>query len=110
MNRLYETEETVESIEQVNAALLSILQGREPQFESLVQFFTENQFTLLKAIAKEGIVAQPTSGKFIREHHLSGASSAKAALKVLEEKELVYKTATGYVIYDRLMDLWLKRL
>ena len=47
---------------------------------------------------------------FIREHHLSGASSAKAALKVLEEKELVYKTDTGYVIYDRLMDLWLKRL
>ena len=110
MNRLYETEKTVESIEQVNDALLSILQGREPQFESLVQFFTENQFTLLKAIAKEGIVAQPTSGKFIREHHLSGASSAKAALKVLEEKELVYKTDTGYVIYDRLMDLWLKRL
>ena len=110
MNRLYETEKTVESIEQVNDALLSILQGREPQFESLVQFFTENQFTLLKAIAKEGIVAQPTSGKFIKEHNLSGASSAKAALKVLEEKELVYKTDTGYVIYDRLMDLWLKRL
>ena len=110
MNRLYETEEIVDSIEQVNAALLSILQGREPQFESLVQFFTENQFTLLKAIAKEGIVAQPTSGKFIKEHNLSGASSAKAALKVLEEKELVYRTDKGYVIYDRFMDLWLKRL
>ena len=110
MNRLYETELTIYCIEQVNAALLSILQGREPQFENLVQFFTENQFSLLKAIAKDSIVAQPTSGKFIREHHLSGASSAKAALKVLEEKELVYKTDTGYVIYDRLMDLWLKRL
>ena len=110
MNRLYETEEIVDSIEQVNAALLSILQGREPQFESMVQFFTENQFILLKAIAREGIVAQPTSGKFIREHHLSGASSAKAALKVLEEKELVYRTDKGYVIYDRFMDLWLKRL
>lgn len=110
MNRLYETEMTVDTIEQVNAALLSILQGREPQFESLVQFFTENQFILLKAIAKEGIVAQPTSGKFIKEHNLSGASSAKAALKVLEEKELVYRTDKGYVIYDRFMDLWLKRL
>ena len=110
MNRLYETEEIVDSIEQVNAALLSILQGREPQFESLVQFFTENQFTLLKAIAREGIVAQPTSGKFIKEHNLSGASSAKAALKVLEEKELVYRTNKGYIIYDRFMDLWLKRL
>ena len=110
MNRLYETELTIYCIEQVNAALLSILQGREPQFENLVQFFTENQFILLKAIAREGIVAQPTSGKFIKEHNLSGASSAKAALKVLEEKELVYRTDKGYVIYDRFMDLWLKRL
>lgn len=110
MNRLYETNMIVDTIEQVKAALLSILQGREPQFESLVQFFTENQFILLKAIAKEGIVAQPTAGKFIKDHNLSGASSAKAALKVLEEKELVYRTDKGYVIYDRLMDLWLKRL
>lgn len=110
MNRLYETELNVDSTEQVNAALLSILQGREPQFENLVQFFTENQFSLLKAIAKEGISAQPTSGKFIRDHKLSGASSVKAALKTLEEKELVYRKTEGYIIYDRFMDLWLKRL
>ena len=45
----------------------------------MVQFFTENQFSLLKAIAKDSIVAQPTSGKFIKEHKLSGASSVKAA-------------------------------
>ena len=110
MNRLYETELTIDCIEQVNAALLSILQGREPQFENLVQFFTENQFSLLKAIAKDSIVAQPTSGKFIKEHKLNGASSVKAALKVLEDKELVYRTNEGYIIYDRFMDLLLKRI
>ena len=110
MNRLYETELTIYCIEQVNAALLSILQGREPQFENLVQFFTENQFSLLKAIAKDSIVAQPTSGKFIKEHKLNGASSVKAALKALEDKELVYRTNEGYIIYDRFMDLWLKRI
>jgi len=110
MNRLYETELTIYCIEQVNAALLSILQGREPQFENLVQFFTENQFSLLKAIAKDSIVAQPTSGKFIKEHKLNGASSVKAALKVLEDKELVYRTNEGYIIYDRFMDQWLKRI
>lgn len=109
MNRLYETENHVEDIEQVNAALLSILGGREPQFESMTQFFTENQFALLKAIAKEGIVAQPTASKFIKEYKLSGASSIKAALKVLEDKELVYRKPEGYIIYDRFMDLWLKR-
>lgn len=75
----------------------------------MVQFFTENQYSLLKAIAKDSIVAQPTSGKFIKEHNLKGASSAKAALKTLEEKELVYRKPEGYVVYDRFMDLWLKR-
>ena len=99
----------VGSIEQVNSAILSILEGRESQFESIAQFFTENQFSLLKAIARDGIVAQPTAGKFIKEHKLSGASSVKAALKVLEEKELVYRRPEGYVVYDRLMDLWLRR-
>ncbi len=110
MNRLYEANTNVESTEQVNAAILSILAGREPQFESLSQFFTNNQFSLLKAIAKEGIVAQPTAGRFIKSHNLSGASSTKAALKVLENKELVYRKPEGYIIYDRFMDLWLKRL
>lgn len=110
MNRLYEANTNVESIEKVNAAILSILAGREPQFESLSQFFTNNQFSLLKAIAKEGIVAQPTAGRFIKSHNLSGASSTKAALKVLEDKELVYRKPEGYIIYDRFMDLWLKRL
>ena len=56
-----------------------------------------------------GIVAQPTAGKFIKDHNLSGASSVKAALKVLEDKELVYRKPEGYVVYDRFMDLWLKR-
>ena len=110
MNRLYESESQVENMSQVNAALLSILEGREPQYESMTQFFTENQFALLKAIAKDGIVAQPTAGKFIKGHKLSGASSVKAALKILEDKELVYRTNDGYLIYDRFMDLWLKRI
>ena len=43
MNRLYETEIQVDSIKQVNAAILSVLEGREPQFENMVQFFTENR-------------------------------------------------------------------
>ena len=109
MNRLYETEMKVDGMEQVNDALLSILEGREAQYEAMVQFFTGNQFSLLKAIARDGIVAQPTAGKFIKDHNLSGASSVKAALKVLEDKELVYRKPEGYVVYDRFMDLWLKR-
>lgn len=109
MNRLYENETTVDSTDQVKRAIVAIINGREPQYESLVQFFTENQFALLKAIAKDGIVPQPTSGKFIKAHALNGASSTKAALKALEDKELVYRKTEGYVVYDRFMNLWLRR-
>ena len=70
----------------------------------------DNKKLYEEAIAKDGIVAQPTAGKFIKGHKLSGASSVKAALKTLEDKELVYKTNDGYLIYDRFMDPWLKRI
>ena len=109
MNRLYETCTFVDGRQQVQKAMASVLEGRSAQYEDLVQFFTSNQYDLLKAIAQEGLVEQPMSGKFIREHNLSGASSVKAALKVLLDKELVYRKPQGYVIYDRFMDLWLKR-
>lgn len=109
MNRLYESATTVDSEQQVNEALLAILRGRSAQYEELSRFFTANQFALLKAIAKEGLVSQPTSAKFLRAYHLSGASSIKVALKVLLDKELVYQKPEGYVVYDRFMNLWLKR-
>ena len=108
MNRLYESVKNVNDISMLNAATVSVLRGRQPQYESLSQFFTENQMRLLKAIACEGVVAQPTSGKFIRDYRLPGASSVRAALESLEEKELVYRTNEGYIIYDRFMTLWLK--
>ena len=110
MNRLYEIENRVDNVDQINHSLLSIVNSREAQYETLTQFFTANQFDLLKAIAKDSIVSQPTSAKFITSHRLSGASSTKAALKVLEDKELVYRTPQGYVVYDKFMDLWLKRI
>ncbi len=109
MNRLYEIGETVDNATQLNSAIISILKGREAQYESMTQFFTANQMNLLKAIADEGTVAQPTSGKFIKAHRLPGASSVKVALKALVDKELVYRKTEGYVIYDRFMALWLQR-
>ncbi len=110
MNRLYEREKKVSELSQLNAATISVLKGREPQYENLSQFFTENQMNLLKAIASEGVVAQPTSAKFIRDHRLMAVSSVKTALESLEEKELVYRTGEGYMIYDRFMALWLRQL
>jgi len=61
-------------------------------------------------LSKEGAVAQINSGEFISKYNLKAASSVKSSLDKLIDKELVYKSEKGYVIYDRFMSIWLQRL
>ena len=44
------------------------------------------------------------------QHELPSASSVKSALTVLVDKDLVYQTSKGYIVYDRFLGLWLKRI
>ena len=109
LNRLYETERRVTDYQQVREAILSILKDKSSQYEMVMTFLTDNQRNLLIAIAKDGCVLQPQANEFIRKHELPSASSIKKALTVLKDKDLVYQTAKGYIVYDRFLDLWLKR-
>lgn len=109
MNRLYEGNKRITELQQATDAIIAVLATLTPQYEMLMTFLTANQVNLLKAIAKEGKVEQPQSNEFIKRNDLSSPSSVKAALDVLVEKELVYAQPDGYTIYDRLLNLWLKR-
>ena len=109
LNRLYESERHVADYQQVREAILSILNDKVSQYEMLMTFLTDNQRNLLKAIAKDSLVPQPQSNDFVRKHDLPSASSIKKALTVLQDKDLVYQTQKGYIVYDRFLDLWLKR-
>ena len=53
---------------------------------------------------------EPQSGSFVAKHGLRAASSVKTSLDMLIEKELVYSMPDGYVVYDRLMAEYLRRL
>lgn len=109
LNRLYETRRHVKSMDDVNRAIVQLVDSKSAQYESLAQFLSSNQFNLLKAIASDGIAAEPTGAKFIRQHNMVSASAVQAALKSLVEKEIIYRTRRGYMIYDRFMSIWLKR-
>ena len=108
MNRLYESTKRVESMEQVNQVILSIIGTLAPQYETMMSLLTANQASLLKAIAKENKVEKPQSVDFIKKHNLPSASSVKTALEVLTDKELVYHGEDGYIVYDRFLNLWLR--
>ena len=109
MNRLYERNKKVTRPQQANDAILNVLDTLTPQYEMLMTLLTTNQVNLLKAIAKEGKVEQPQSNEFIKRNDLPSPSSVKTALDVLVEKELVYAQPDGYIVYDRLLNLWLQR-
>ena len=49
------------------------------------------------------------SGEFLTRHGLSATSSVRSALKILQDKDLVYRTDDGYVVYDRIFGEWLRR-
>lgn len=109
LNRLYEENRKVTTSGQLLDAIRLVMLGKATQYENIIQFLTDNQFSLLKAIAQERKVSQPTAQEFIQKYSLSGASSVQSALETLVNKELVYSLPDGYIIYDRFFDLWLQR-
>lgn len=109
LNRLYEYETQVTDTQQLNNAILNILRDRASQYETLLMFLTNNQIALLKAIAQENVVAQPLGNSFILQHSLPSASSISKTLNTLKDKDLIYQTPNGYIIYDRFFSLWLQR-
>ena len=110
MHRLYEQEKHVSTESQLSDAILFQINTMSSYYQTLTTFLTDNQFSLLKAIALERIVSQPQSMDFIQRYSLPNASSVKSALEVLTNKDLVYHTSEGYIIYDRFMGLWLCRI
>ena len=80
------------------------------QYEELIGFLTDNQLAVAKAIAKDGLVESPQSTNFIKRYDLPSTSSVKTALDVLTDKDIVYRTPVGYIVYDHFFALWLKRM
>ena len=110
LNRLYETEKNIVSIQQVNEAVLHIVNSGTMQYEELSSFLTDNQLSLLKAIAKEGCIESPQSNRFITDYNLPSTSSVKTALDVLLDKDLIQRTEKGFTVSDYFFETWLKRL
>lgn len=110
LNRLYERGEAVTEVNQVEQVLAGLIEENAPVYQNIIALLTDNQVALMLAVAREGRVAAPNSGGFIKRHGLKTPSSVNTALKSLLEKELIYKSADGYMVYDRFMGLWLQSL
>ena len=76
----------------------------------MLNAYSSVQVNLLKAVAKEKLVQQINAGAFISKYGLKNVSSITRALNKLIEKEHIYKSDKVYMVYDRLLGLWLSKL
>jgi hypothetical protein len=107
LNRLFEYRKNIDQPEIVFYAIQQLLEEGAYAYQELLRAYSDVQVNLLKAIAKEKIVTQITSGDFISKYKLKNASSISRSLQKLIDNELVYKSEKGYLVYDRFLGLWL---
>ena len=107
LNRLYGYNRDADDA-MVEYAVQQIVAEQSYSYAELLKAYSPGLVRLLKAMAREGCVKAVLAGDFIGRHKLRAASSVRASLKKLLDNELVYRTACGYIIYDRFMDEWLR--
>lgn len=78
-------------------------------YEDLMYQLPEKQSLVLKAICEEGKARQITSGKFAKRYGLVSPSAVKSAVVALLDKDLITQEKDVYQVYDKFLELWLKR-
>ena len=104
----YQTEEVLTE-EMVRQIVSDYLESKKTDYQNLLNLLPENQKKLAIAVAKEDIIAKPTSMEFIMRHKLPSISSVSQAVKVLTTKEILYKNNDGYSVYDVFFKRFLQR-
>lgn len=108
-NRLYGSVSDTINKKDVDSIIDEILSENEPVYYSYRNLLTEQQFKVLAAIGREGVVKLPNGIEFTKSHHLGSQSSVSSALKALVSKDLVYQDPEGYHVYDQFLSLWLNK-
>ena len=108
LNRIWGEGGALESAKDVDVAVESLVEDRALTFHDLLAAQTKVGRALMRAIASEGKVREMTAGEFIRRHSLTAASSVRTALPGLEERDLVYRSSDGYMVYDYLFAEYLR--
>ena len=108
LHGIYEHPDRIVDKTRVDDVVKELVEEQSATFQNYCAWLTDNQYALLKAIAYEKSVKSPLAQQFIHTHHLPATSSVKTALRTLEDKMLVSRSANdGYSVSDKLFALWL---
>ena len=109
-NRLYSLHKQEITMTDIHEIATQIIDENTMVYNNYLKLLTRQQVNLLKAIAKEEIVTQPTAKDFLYTYQLGAASSVKTTLDALIKKEFIIPDETGYFILDVFFSRWLQNL
>lgn len=94
----------------IEQAEQNVIRIQEMSYTRLLASLPPRQKELLYSIAKEGTVDNITSKEFIQKYKLQSSSSVQAALKGLDDKEIVINSTDNmWQIYDALFEQYIRK-
>ena len=109
LNRLYERKPAVCTTDDVLEIVELLVEEFSDEYARILENYPNNDISILRAIAREGCVREIHASAFTKKHGLPAPSSTATSLTRLLDQQLVYHSDAGYVIYDRLMGIWLAK-
>ena len=96
-------------VEDIDVSVDNIVRYSTPVYEDLMYQLPEKQSLVLRAISRDGMVRNITSGAFVKRHNLPSVNSVKSAIPALIDKQLVTNERGIYKVYDKFLAIWLNR-
>lgn len=112
-NKIYATEIKDITLNVVQHECSELLNEQSTVFLQYRNLLTTVQWNLLKAIAKEDKVYQPSAKNFISKNDIGTPANVQRALEALMNKEMIYRERDDkgnyYRVYDCFLSRWLEK-
>lgn len=110
LNRLFS--ETPKNASVTNEILDTVIKAIADEYafiyKEALSRLSFNQKCLVFAVAKDGVVENPSSSEFVNRHCLASVSSVQSSARALLEQGILHKDASGIRIDDDFFREWLR--
>jgi hypothetical protein len=107
-NFLFSLEIAPSNISEFNVQYRDFILEKSVFYSELPERLTKQQFSVLKGIAKSGVVKNPTSADFMEISNIRSASSMHRIINSLLDKQLIIKDEGAIRMYDVFLEHYLK--
>ena len=110
LNRIWSKGRGLASAAQVDETVDELVDESSLFYHDLLASQTTAERAVLKAVGREGVVRAVSSAAFLGRNGLPAGSTVRSAVANLVDRDLLYRSDRGLLVYDRLFGVWLKRL